>query len=96
MSVYVVAQSRIEDPEKLGEYVGKALPTIQANGGRVLAFDESPEVIEGQNPLPRTVIVEFPSLEVFRAWYDSEDYQAILPLRLESAPGTLIVANGLG
>jgi len=95
MSVYVVAQSRIDDRERLAEYVGKALPTIQAGGGRVLAFDETPEVVEGEIAHPRTVILEFPSHEVFRAWYDSEGYQAILPLRLESAPGTLIVANGL-
>jgi uncharacterized protein (DUF1330 family) len=31
----------------------------------------------------------------FRAWYDSDAYQAILPLRLESTPGTLIVVNAL-
>ena len=95
MSVYVVAQGRIDDRERLTEYVGKALPTIQAGGGRVLAFDETPEVVEGEIAHPRTVILEFPSHEVFRAWYDSEGYQAILPLRLESAPGTLIVVNGL-
>jgi uncharacterized protein (DUF1330 family) len=45
--------------------------------------------------LPRTVIVEFQTREAFRAWYDSPEYQAILPMRLEAAPGTLIVANGL-
>jgi uncharacterized protein (DUF1330 family) len=96
MSVYVVAQGRIEDPAKLEQYVGKALPTIQASGGRVVAFDESPEVVEGAVAHPRTVILEFESREAFRAWYDSPAYQEILPLRLESTPGTLIVANGLG
>ncbi len=34
-----------------------------------------------------------PSLSL--PWYDSDAYQAILPLRLESTPGTLIVVNGL-
>lgn len=96
MSVYVVAQSRIDDPAKLGEYVGKALSTIQASGGRVVAFDETPEVVEGQLDHPRTVILEFDSREAFRAWYDSPAYQQILPLRLESTSGTLLVANGLG
>ncbi len=95
MPVYVVAQGRIEDRPKLDEYVGKALPTIQAAGARVLAFDESPEVVEGEISTPRTVILEFESKEAFRAWYDSPDYQAALPLRLESAPGTLIVVEGL-
>jgi len=95
MSVYVVAQGRIEDRKKLDEYVGKVLPTISAGGGRVLAFDETPEVVEGEIDHPRTVILEFDSREAFRAWYDSADYQEILPLRLDSAPGSLILVKGL-
>ena len=95
MPVYAVAQGRIENRKMLDDYIAKALPTIQASGGRVLGFDESPEVVEGEIEFPRTVILEFPSREAFRAWYDSTDYQAILPLRLESTPGTLIVVNGL-
>ena len=41
------------------------------------------------------MLLEFESREAFRAWYDSDGYQAILPLRLESTPGTMIVMNGL-
>ena len=95
MAVYVVAQGRIENPEVLAQYVAKAIPTIGAHGGRIVAFDETPEVVEGTVGYPRTVIVEFPTREAFRAWYDSPEYQAILPMRLDAAPGTLIVANGL-
>ena len=60
-----------------------------------MAFDETPEVVEGTIDYPRTVIVEFATREAFRAWYDSPEYRAILPLRFEAAPGTLIVAQGL-
>ncbi len=95
MPVYVVAQGRIENREMLNEYIGKALPTNQASGGRVLGFDESPDVVEGQVEYPRTVILEFPSREAFRAWYDSDAYQSILPLRLESTSGSLIVVDGV-
>jgi uncharacterized protein (DUF1330 family) len=96
MAVYVVAQGRIEDREKLDRYVARVLPTIAASGGRVLAFDESPETVEGSVDHPRTVILEFESEAAFRAWYASPEYQEILPLRLESTPGTLILVNGVG
>jgi len=95
MAVYVVAQGRIEDRAMLDEYVAKVIPTIQSAGGRILGFDESPEVVEGEVEHPRTVILEFPSHQAFRAWYDSPGYQEILPLRLRSTPGTLIVVDGL-
>ncbi len=95
MPVFVIAQGRIEDRELLGKYVAKAVPTIAQHGGRILAFDETPEIIEGEVDTPRTVILEFASREAFRAWYDSPEYQAVLSMRLESAPGTMIVVDGL-
>jgi uncharacterized protein (DUF1330 family) len=79
----------------LDEYVAKALPTIEPHAGRVLALDETPEVVEGTIDSPRTVILEFPSQEAFWGWYRSPEYQAVLPMRLESTPGTLIVVAGL-
>jgi uncharacterized protein (DUF1330 family) len=94
MPVYAVAQGRIENRKMLNEYVSKVIASIESGGGRILGFDESPEVVEGEVDYPRTVIVEFPSRDAFRDWYDSDGYQAILPLRLESTPGTLIVVNG--
>jgi uncharacterized protein (DUF1330 family) len=96
MPVYVVAQGRIENRKLIDDYVGKALPTIQAHGGRVLGFDETPEMVEGEVEHPRTVILEFASHEAFRGWYESPEYQAILSMRLEGAPGTLILVKGLG
>jgi len=94
MTVYVIAQSKIENPELLDQYVAKVVPTIESHEGRVVAFDEKPEVIEGPIEHPRTVIIEFPSITAFHAWYDSPEYQQILPLRLKSTRGTLIVAKG--
>jgi uncharacterized protein (DUF1330 family) len=94
MSVYVIAQGKIENRELLNQYVGKVMPTIASHHGRIIAFDEQPEVVEGPIEHPRTVIIEFPSMTAFHAWYDSPEYQQILPLRLKSTPGTLIVAKG--
>jgi uncharacterized protein (DUF1330 family) len=94
MPVYVIAQGKIENRGLLDQYMAKVIPTIDSHQGRVVAYDEEPEVVEGTIERPRTVILEFPSMTAFRAWYDSPEYQEILPLRLKSTPGTLIVAKG--
>ena len=94
MSVYAIAQGKIENRELLDQYVEKVILTIESHQGRIVAFDEEPEVVEGTNEHPRTVILEFPSMAAFQAWYDSPEYQEILPLRLKSTPGTLIVTKG--
>ena len=95
MPVYVIAQSRVLDGEKLGAYAAKAIPTIAAGGGRVVAYDDAPRQVEGQVDFPRTVVLAFDSQEDFQRWYDSAEYQAILPMRLESSEGTLIVVSGV-
>ena len=94
MSVYAIAQGKIENRNMLDEYVAKVLPTIDSHGGRVVAFAEIPEIIEGTTDHPRTVIVEFSSRDAFHAWYNSPEYQEILPLRLDSTPGTFILVDG--
>lgn len=94
MSVYVIVQGKVENPELLQQYVAKAGPTIRSHQGRTIAFDEEPEVVEGNMEHPRTVLIEFPSMAAFRAWYDSPEYQEALPLRLKATRGTLIVAKG--
>jgi len=93
MSVYVIAQGKIENRELLDQYGATVGPTIKSHQGRVVAYDEEPEVVEGSIEHPRTVILEFPSMTAFRAWYDSREYREILPLRLKSTPGTLIVVK---
>ena len=94
MPVYAVVQGRVVDRAKLDEYVGKVVPTFKGYTIRVLAVDESPEVVEGQVDHPRTVVIEFESREAFHEWYQSPAYQAVLPLRLEGAPGTFVLAEG--
>ena len=39
--------------------------------------------------------VEFPDLEAAYAWYESDGYQAILPLRTENSDSSAIVVEGV-
>jgi uncharacterized protein (DUF1330 family) len=41
------------------------------------------------------VILAFDSVDQARRFYDSPDYQNILPLRLAAAKGTLAIVEGL-
>ena len=83
----------MENRELLDEYMAKVVPTIESHQGRIVAFDEKPQVMEGTIEHPRTVILEFQSIAAFQEWYDSPEYQEILSLRLSSTRGTFIVAK---
>jgi uncharacterized protein (DUF1330 family) len=93
MPAYVIAQMQVHNIEKYREYASKVMATVTVYDGKLLAAD-TVDVREGEQPYPRTVIGEFPTAEIARAWYESPAYQAILPLRLESTTGSLYIVEG--
>jgi uncharacterized protein (DUF1330 family) len=61
---------------------------------KLVGVDEDVEVVEGSWPFTRTVILEFPSKEIARAWYESDEYQAVVGLRHGSATSNLVIVSG--
>lgn len=95
MSVYAVAQFRIDDRERYERYASGFMATLQPYHGKLLVADESPEVIEGDWRPDKVVIIEFGSAERFRAWVESPGYQAIVGNRREASTGSVVLVTGL-
>jgi uncharacterized protein (DUF1330 family) len=91
----VIAQLQVDDVEAYNEYARAMVPTVAPFGGRLLVAANDADVLEGAPPYPRTVIGEFETAAQARAWYESEAYQAIQPLRAGSSRGTVFVVEGL-
>ncbi len=74
---------------------GKAVPaTIEKYGGKILVRGGKFERLEGEWEPKRVVIVEFPSFEQAKRWYDSEDYREPKALRLRTSKANLILVEG--
>jgi uncharacterized protein (DUF1330 family) len=95
MAAYFIAQYVVKDPELYREYQAAGGATIQAAGGKLVAFDVAAETIEGTPPGPVTVIVQFESTEAAKAWYGSPAYQAAVGKRLASTEGFAIIAQSM-
>ena len=93
MSVYVIAEIEVTDPDRYAEYGTLANASVLRHGGRFVVRGGPSEIIEGDWS-GRIVVLEFDSLEAARGWYDSDDYQACLPIRLESSKGRMIAVEG--
>ena len=79
-AVYLIAVHNVTDPEQLQQY----LDEVFAIGGlEVLALDSAATTIEGDSR-SRAVIVRFPSREAALTFNNSEEYQKVLPLRLNA------------
>jgi len=76
--VFWIAQYRsVANPEKLAAYAKLALPAIQGAGGRFVARG-LPLAVKEAGQMERTVVVEFDSLELALAAYDSPAYKEAL------------------
>jgi uncharacterized protein (DUF1330 family) len=49
-------------------------PAIEHFGGSFVVSIAEPVVVEGESPSGRLSMVEFPSIEHAKAWYDSPEY----------------------
>ena len=93
MSVYLINNMRIHDRTLYERYAAGMLPAFLAMGGEVVAVADAPKPLEGDWPYDRTVLLRFPSLDAARAWWESPEYQAIAPLRHQSARSNVVVLD---
>jgi uncharacterized protein (DUF1330 family) len=92
---YVIITEAITDEAGMAEYSRAAGPSIAESGARVLAFDQEPQVLEGEWHGDKTVLLEFDSVEAARAWYDSDSYAKAKPLRHAAAQSNGVIVTGL-
>lgn len=95
MPAYLIAQLTITDPTAFEAYRAAVPDVIARHGGRYLARGGAVEVLEGALPHQRLVVIAFSDMAAARRFYDSPDYQEILPLRLAAAEGTVALVEGL-
>jgi uncharacterized protein (DUF1330 family) len=91
----MIADIEVTDPAGYAEYAPLANASVLRHGGRFVVRGGPSETIEGDWG-DRIVVIEFESLEAARAWYQSDDYKACLPLRLQSSKGRMIAVEGAG
>lgn len=94
MPGYLIAHLEVTDPQGFEAYRAAVPAVIERFGGRYLVRGGQVEALEGEWSVPRLVIVAFDSVAAARRFYESPEYQAILPLRLKAARGTLVIAEG--
>lgn len=83
MTNLVVVDLTPIDKDKMAQYSALAAKTLLPFNGNFIGKGEI-EVLSGEAHHKLKVIIQFPDIESARAWYKSEAYQAIIPLREEA------------
>jgi uncharacterized protein (DUF1330 family) len=95
MPTYIVGDIHITDPAAYQAHVPRALATIARFGGRVVAGGGSRvDLLEGCSPPEWIFIIEFPTADAARRWYQSDEYQEALKVRRSASHGRVILIEG--
>ena len=95
MPAFVIANITIVDPVRYEDYRRMVPATLVPFGGRFVARGGQTEVLEGDWRPSRLVLLEFPSVERARAWWNSPEYAEARALRQATSTGTLIILEGV-
>jgi len=90
---YLVVDARSSDPERMADYRRLAQIAVEAHGGRYLVRGAPYETLEGRWQPQRLVVLEFPSMEAARGFYDSPDYKAARAARAGVSDFDMLLAE---
>ena len=90
---YWIAHVTVDDAEVYDRYRAANAAPFAEYGARFLVRGGAQEVPEGQ-ARPRTVVLEFPTIEAARACFASEAYQAAKAIRDPVATSDMVIVEG--
>jgi uncharacterized protein (DUF1330 family) len=90
-----MAELEITDPVGFEEYRKQVPAAIQKYGGRHVVRGRTTHTLEGDWQPKRLVVIEFPSLEQARRWYDCEEYRGPKALRIKTTRSRVVLAEGV-
>jgi uncharacterized protein (DUF1330 family) len=95
MSAYIVfTRERLRDKEAFDTYSKMAPGTMAGHDVKAHVVYGKCETLEGA-PIEGAVIVEFPTMEAAKAWYDSPAYQEARLHRFKGADYRAFITEGL-
>lgn len=94
MTAYIVfTREKTRDPDLLATYKTHARPTLAGRPVKRLAAYGHLEVMEGA-AIEGAMILEFPSIEDAKAWYDGPEYRAAREWRFKAADYRCFIVEG--
>ncbi len=95
MVAYVVfTREKMRNPEEYERYREMARPAAEGHPLKPLALYGKYEVLEGP-AIEGAVVLEFPTVEAAKAYYDSPAYQAAVKHRFLGADYRVFIVEGL-
>ena len=94
MPTYVINEIVITEPDRFQTYADQVPAILKAYGGEYIIRGGAPERVDGPEPPHRLVVLKFATREAARAWRNSPEYLAILPIREATSTSRVYIVDG--
>lgn len=94
MAAYIIADIDVKDAEIYATYTAQTPDMVAKFGGKFIVRGGTLAPLEGGWQPSRLVVVEFPTFEQARKFYDSEEYGPLKAIRIQASDSRLILVDG--
>ncbi|MEN9887355.1 MAG: hypothetical protein RL758_1933 [Pseudomonadota bacterium] len=90
MPAFAIGHITVLNPDLWDEYRSRVPATLEGTGGELMFRATTARVLGGSHAHEQTVVIRFPDLATLNRWFDSDAYQALVPLRERAAKVDLV------
>jgi uncharacterized protein (DUF1330 family) len=94
MSGYIIAKVNVTDQNKYKEHMKATPASVQKYNGKIIVRGGENETLEGDEITELVVVIEFPTLQIAKEWYKSDEYQNAKKLREGAAIASFYAIAG--
>ena len=91
---YLIGQVTVHNAEGYQKYAQHVPASLVPHGGKYLVRGGECTQMEGISQGNRRVVIEFANRAAAETWYNSPEYQAILPHRKANSEGHIAIVDG--
>ena len=95
MTAYILVRVNVTDMQQYQEYMKLTPATIEQYGGKFIVRGGEKITLEGPEETRRIVLLEFPSVDQARRWYESPEYQHAISVRANAADLQFVIIEGV-
>lgn len=93
MTAYVIFDVEIRDPVRYQDFMNQVKPALADAGASYLTRGGEHRVYEGDGQPRRIVILQFPSIDAWEAFYQGPIYQGLKAIRDECSSARLVAVE---
>ena len=94
VAYFIADQQEVTNPEVMKTYSAGVAATIEQYGGKFVCRGGDPEVVEGEWPVRRIIVLEFSDRAALKSWYDSPESADLKAMTFSSSRSNAIIVDG--